>query len=299
MTVPPADTKDFVQDLARRTKKFQAEKKVAGKPKSFGVYYGEFSNPISADQQRLLQQYDAIILDPLKSGAKQALSSVEFPPKYVIGRVDVGALTTGLPESDRVPKVKIILETVLNSMSPTAENSVYNGVLLANWDQSITPGICNEIINFLVGLNLNVYNEICAPRFMDKINSTVKIELLSGVIFMNAAILPNGERRDYFNMICMKPALEIVMAQSCLRDSFAVLMCELVEDDSFPTNAVIKRTFKWCSFYGAVPWIGTRAALTDASKNAPIKKPDGAFEWLKQENVMEIHETWRLNSKVR
>jgi hypothetical protein len=245
----------------------------------------------------LLQQYDAIILDPTKGPVGQVLASVEFPPRYVIGRIDVGALTTGLSEADRVPKVKAILDMVLSTMAPINQESAYNGVMLANWDSSITPGICNEIVNFLLGLNLNVYNEIVAPRFMDKVNSAMKIELLSGVIFMNAAILPNGERRDYFNMICMKPALEIVMAQSCLRDSFAVLMCELV--DEFPTNAVIKRTFKWCSFYGAVAWIGTREALIDADKNVPVKKPDGAFEWLKQENVMEIHETWRMNSKVQ
>ena len=295
MTVPPADTKDFIQDLAKKTKKFQVEKKLAGKPKSFGVYYGAFSNPVTPDQERVLQQWDAIILDPMKIGIREALATVEFPPKYIIGRIDIGALTTGLPESERIAKVKIILEAIISTMSPVDEKSPFNGVLLANWDTSITPGICNEIIQFLVGLNLNVYNEIVAPRFMDKVNAALKIELLSGVIFMNGAIMPNGERRDYFNMICMKPALEIVMAQSCLRD-FAVLMCELVDEE--PTNAVVKRTFKWCSFYGAVAWIGTRAALEDAERNVPVKQPEGAFEWLKQETVMEIHETWRMNSKV-
>jgi hypothetical protein len=293
MTVPPADTKDYIQQLTQTTKQFHSTRKVAGKPESFGVYYGEFTNPVTIDQQRILTQWHTIVVDPLQQGVFQALSTSSST--YIIGRIDIGLLTTGLAETDRVAKVKIITDTILNSMGPQNNSTPFNGVLLANWDTSLTPGICNEIIGFLHSLNLNVYNEIISPRFMDSINSALKTELLAGVVFINGAIIPNGERRDYFNMLSMKNALEIVTAQSCLRE-FAVLMCEIY--DTRPANAVVKRSFKWSSFYGAVSWIGSRDALKDAEMNTFVQQPDGAFEGLKREDVIDIHEIWRNNSKV-
>lgn len=238
-------------------------------------------------------------MDPLQQGVFDALSSLSAKPTYVIGRIDFAALTTGIPDNDRVGKVKIITDKIIAHMGPSSDSKTtpFNGVLIANWDSTITPGICNEIIGFLSGLNLNVYTEICAPRFMDKVNSAVKIESLSGVVFINGSIMPNGERRDFFNLLSMKPALETANGQSCLRE-FAVLMCEIVEDEYTPTNAVIKRSFTWCNFYGAIAWIGRRAALKDPKENFFVQNPDGAFEFLKREPVMEVHETWRFNSKV-
>ena len=73
-------------------------------------------------------------------------------------------------------------------------------------------------------------------------------------------------------------------------------MCEVY--DTPPANAVVKRSFKWSSFYGAVSWIGSREALTHAEENTFVQQPDGAFEWLKREDVIDIHEIWRNNSKV-
>ena len=135
-------------------------------------------------------------------------------------------------ETERVKKVEAITNIVIKTMAPTREGlSVYNGVVIANWDQAITPGICNEIIGFLNGLNLNVYNEIAAPRFMDSHNSNIDVNQLAGMVFLNGSILTNGNRRDYFDLLPMKPALEIVTAQSCLRE-FAVVMYEVVEDDA-------------------------------------------------------------------
>jgi hypothetical protein len=237
-------------------------------------------------------------LDPTQSGVYNALSTLQQLPTYVIGRIDFGAIAGRCPEDDRLGKVKSIISTIMKYMKPEdPKTTPWNGVLIANWDDIITPGICNEIITFLSGLNLNVYIEICAPRFMDEINSTIKAELLSGVVFINGSILPNGERRDFFNLLGMKRALEIVAAQSCLRE-FAVLMCEIIHDACTPTNAVIKRGFSWCDYYGGIVWIGHQVALTDASKNFFIQKPDGAYDWLKREAVIDVQEVWRLNKKV-
>jgi hypothetical protein len=75
-------------------------------------------------------------------------------------------------------------------------------------------------------------------------------------------------------------------------------MCELVDDNAKLTNAVVKRSFTWCSYYGAIAWIGRKSALTEASLNISVRSPDGGFDWMKREKVVDIHDTWRLNSKV-
>ena len=132
---------------------------------------------------------------------------------------------------------------------------------------------------------------------MDKLNSAIEIDSLSGVLFINATIMPDGDRRDFFNLLSMKTALETVAGQSCLRE-FAFLTCEIVDDEYALTNAILERSFKWCKFYGATSWIGPRAALINASQNFPVQQPNGAFEWLKREAVINIHEIWRFNSKA-
>jgi len=65
-----------------------------------------------------------------------------------------------------------------------------------------------------------------------------------------------------------------------------------------PSNAVLKRTYTWCSFYSALPWIGSNSALFDASINVVKFQPLSAFDWLKEHRVMELHDLWRNNRTV-
>jgi hypothetical protein len=262
------------------------------------VYYGSICAPPSDDEVRVLTQWDMLIVDPLQLGILEGLSGLTNRPRFVVGRIDIADLTAGTGDADRVKRVELVIAAIIKYMGPTAESPVYNGVLIANWDQKITPGIYNELTAFLNDLNLNVYNEITAPRFMDSINSNINVDNLAGMVFVNASIMPNGDRRDYFDLLPMKRALEIVTARSCIRE-FAVLMCEIVNDDARLTNAVVKRCFSWCSYYGAVNWIGPKAALKDPRVNCGVSCPASGFEWLKLDKVMDIHEIWRLNSKVR
>jgi len=229
----------------------------------------------------------------------EALSSCVEKPTYIVERIDIAAITTGISGDDRFGKVKAITSKLIASMGPAADGTPtpFNGILIANWDSTISPGICNEIIGFLNGLNLNVYNEVCAPRFQDSLNSAVKIDSLAEFVFINGSIMPNGERRDFFNLLSMTPGIEAASGQACIRE-FAVLMCEIVDDDCWPSNAVIKRSFTWMNYYGAIAWIGRRAALTDTSQNAFVGQPDGAFEFPKRERVIGVHDHWRMNTKV-
>jgi hypothetical protein len=235
-------------------------------------------------------------LDPSQAGVHSALSTLSERPRHVIGRFSFAALTEGIADDDRVEKIRRITDAV-ERMGPSSEGSVFNGVLIADWDSTITPGICNEIIAFLNSLNLHVFLEVAGPRFLDKVTSAIQCTALAGTVFMNGSLLPDGERRDYFDLIPMRRALETMTGQSILRD-FPIFFCEILENDKTPTTATLKRTWKWNKYYGAIAWIGSRDALTDASKNIPVGEPDGGFDWLKRDDVVEVQEAWRFNTKV-
>ena len=236
-----------------------------------------------------------LVVDPFQPGVTDGLLSLEKTPTFVIGRVDVATMLIGTTETDKISRSKVIVDMILNDIH-TVE-SPYNGVLLANWDDSIPTETLNELITCLNVLNLNVYNEITGPRWMDSQNSSIAIDQLAGVVFVNGATTRTGERRDYFQLIPMKKALEAATGQSCLRE-FAIGMCDIVDDDAILPNAVVKRSFTWCGYYGAIPWVGRTAALTDPTKNHAVICPDGAFDWLKRDKVVDIHEAWRLNFRV-
>jgi hypothetical protein len=268
--------------------------RVVGKPKSFGVYLGRVSKPMTEDESRVLQEWDMLVVDPFQPGVSDSLASVPSPPRFLLARLDIGKILEGVVD-EKLVKIKAILKE-LQRLRPSEGSTTYNGVLVANWDLSLSPETTNELISFLNSLNLNVYVEIISPRYLDKSNP-ISFSLLAGVIFVNGSILPNGSRRDYMQLLPMKPALEAATGQSCLRD-FAILMYEPVDDDAELSNAVVKRTFTWCSYYGAIPWVGRVSEVTDAKKNRPMECPDGAFDWIKKDKVVAIHEIWRTNSKV-
>src|SRR5437762_2619546 len=118
MIIPPADTKEYIQQLGRKTKKFFSERKVAGKPQSLGIYLGGFSVPVTPDQHRVLTQSHTLILDPFQPGVFQALTSLSQRPTYVVARIDVAALAAGVLHSDRIAKVKLITDVIAKHIGP-------------------------------------------------------------------------------------------------------------------------------------------------------------------------------------
>jgi hypothetical protein len=252
------------------------------------VYYGSLAKPPSADEARVLQQWDMIVTNPFQPGVTEGLLVTR--PTYSIGRIEIGGLVKGI--SDRVGKVRCVIDNVVKNMRPINGISIYNGLLIADWEEAISLDICNELITFFSGLNLNVFVEITAPKYT--VPATTE---LSGMVFVNGSVMPNGERRDYFELLPMRKALDSATGQACLRE-FTILMCDIVEDEAVISNAVVRRSFTWCGYYGAIPWIGKRSTLTDASRNFLVESPDSAFAFLKKDLIVDVHSTWRLNSTV-
>lgn len=237
-----------------------------------------------------------LIVDPSQHGVTAALSSLNDPPTFVVGRIDLKAAISELSRPNDVEKIKAIVNVVIELMGPRENIVAYNGILITNWEGIVEDKIFSELIKFLDSLSLNVYMEVAPPMFIS--TASFPVSHLAGIVFVNGSIMSNGERRDYPNFIGMKKALDIATKESFFRD-FTIMMCEIIDDDAALTNAVLTRSFKWCAYLGALVWIGRHSALSDASKWAPVPSPDSAFSWLKNDRVVEVHDKWRLNCKAK
>lgn len=179
--------------------------------------------------------------------------------------------------------------------------SPFTGVLMANWQTHFPPVIFNELIKYMEGLGLAVYLEISPPAFLAQRECRgINMENVRGIICRNGTILPNGKRRNFFQMADMRPALRALAAQSWTNGS-VVMMWDTVDDDVDLEHAVVKRSFTWCKFSSAISYIGPRAALTDAEIAATkvvSEEPLGALMWLKGDDAMRSQELWRSNDNV-
>jgi hypothetical protein len=263
-------------------------RKARSKPTSFGVYLGSFDSPHTKAQTRLLAQWDLIILDPLKQGARDA--AAETRERDVVGRVDLGR---AVEKSD---SEAVSVDKAVNLIASTFKDTAFSGVLLAGWEGRFNLFVFKELTEFLTSVGLDVYLETSPPDFLAD-GKFLRMKSVAGVVVRNCTIMPNGEKRDYFQMEKMQKTVKAFVAESCLRD-FVVMAWETVDDNAYLANAVIKRSMQWTNFYSAISWIGSNSALTDASINVPVSEPLGAFEWLKENKVMKIHDTWRANSKI-
>ena len=280
------------------------EKSDKPKSKSLGVYLGHFDDSISANQAQLLSERDAIILNPLERNVVAALAQRpdnKRNPQSIIGRLDIGKILhvpvgTRQPEELLISAIDQLMTIVLTRFQDQeGRSNGFTGVLLAGWEATSTKvlhGLSDTLSNF----DLEVYLETSAPDFLHDAN-VLNSGAITGLVIRNGLVLENGERRDCFGLEALRTTLKAFVSQACLRD-FTVLIWDTLGDDVVPSNAVLKRTFSWCSFYSAVPWIGPQSALFDASVDVVPFEPLGAFDWLKEPRVMELHDLWKSKRAV-
>lgn len=234
-----------------------------------------------------------------------AITYQECSAAHIIGRLDVKDLTKIEQHKGNVEItycLGAISQTILSSFRARGESHTkFTGVLLANWTSHISPIICNELVKYINKLGLDVFLEIGPPHFLsDAQVRELDMELIRGIVVRNGTILPDGQRRNYFEMNEMRPALRAMAAQGCVRDA-SIIMWEVLDDSAEVVHAVVKRSYDWCRFKSAISWIGPNAALTDAEiayTKTIDGEPMGAMMWLKEDDTMKLHETWRLNDKV-
>ncbi|KAJ5119712.1 hypothetical protein N7448_010381 [Penicillium atrosanguineum] len=259
------------------------------KPKSFGVYLGSFESPEKplTSTQRLLKQWDLLIVDPLQNGVADA---IRHTGSQVLGRIDLARVAS--PKETALSIIESIETTLANNFNHTA----FSGILFANWEDLATPSIQAKLFEAVSRLGLVVYVETGSPDFL-KNRKALQNSAISGLVVRNASIMPTGEKRDYFQMASMQSTIKAFVSESCMRD-FAVLTWETVNNDVVLSNAIVRRSLSWCNFYSAISWVGTEASLFNTDVNIPTPEPLPAFGWLKDADVMKSHDSWRSNLQI-
>ncbi|KAF7511371.1 hypothetical protein GJ744_004560 [Endocarpon pusillum] len=285
--VPPRIA-SHLEGLAQYSPRLVSTQPTSKKPSSFGVYLGSFSIPPTKAESRMLSQWELLILDPFQVGAVDAAADARGG--QVLGRLDLSRI---LATDD---DVKVCLDKIFNVLVRTFKGTAFGGVLFAEWEGRFIPAVLRQLLILVNSLGLRIYLETSAPDFLQD-GTVLQNEAVAGLVIKNASIMPNGEKRDYFEMTNLQKTVKAFVSESCLRD-FVVMAWETIDDQAALANSVVKRSVQWCSFYSAITWIGPKAALTDAALNVPVVEPFGAFEWLKDDRVMKLHDVWRGNPAV-
>ncbi|CAG8894370.1 unnamed protein product [Penicillium nalgiovense] len=284
----PSSVSKSLAKLANRELNLIDRRPRQGKPVSFGVYLGSFENPPTASQERLLQEWDILVVDPFQTGVAKAISRHER--SQVIGRVDFGRFLP--PKASALTVIEKIEELLASGFHDTA----FSGVLLANWEDVLRPTARRKLLETISSLGLAVYLESEPPHFL-KDRKAVQSDAVAGLVIRNASIMPQGEKRDYFQLTELQATIKAFVSESCMRD-FVVMAWETVDDNVTVSNAIVRRSIQWCGFYSATTWIGPEAALRDADLNVTTLEPFPAFGWLKEAEIMKTHDTWRANLNI-
>ncbi|PYI19709.1 glycosyl transferase [Aspergillus violaceofuscus CBS 115571] len=257
------------------------------KPSSVGVYLGSFTSPLTETYRQLLERWDLIIVDPLKPGVASGLAQV--PGKHFVGRLDLTLLLSQETTSTAIEKIG-------NVLAGSFRESVFSGVLLANWEDKFTSTVLARLCETINNLGLAVYLETAPPKFLQD-RDVLQTTAISGLVIKNASILPDGQKRDYFQLEKLHPTIKAFVSEACMRD-FLVIAWETIDDTASLSNAVIQRSMQWCNFYSAIPWIGRASALENAALNVKIMEPLSSFGWLKDAEIMKAHDRWRTNLNI-
>jgi hypothetical protein len=286
--------------FGRSTISFSALGRVLSKPTSFGVYLGIVHYPPTEIETQLLNQYDLIVLDPSQAGVLDALADSEHAlSPHVAGRLDIYQLLTSesiSSENEMIRSLDRILAAIDNLFQHPGAQRAFTGLLLTGWHNLLPVPMLNALAKYLSELGLDVYLEIVPPHFLEG-SRMPDLRYFSGIIIKNGTILPNGEVRDYFQMEKMRTTTKAFIAQSCLRP-FTVMIWDTVNDRAELSHAVVKRTYNWSGYHGALVWVGPEASITNAESNVPVLEPLAAFHWLKDAKVMKIHEEYRASRHV-
>jgi glycosyltransferase involved in cell wall biosynthesis len=189
-----------------------------------------------------------------------------------------------------------IIECIITAIWDVFQGTKFTGILLAQAQALSNRQLLKELIFAITYLGLEVYLEFSPPDFLQD-QKLLQDHHISGVVIRNATILPSGEKRDYFQQEPLKKTVKAFVGEACLRD-FVVATWETHKNDTSPSNAVVRRALQWCNFYSVIPWIGSERALMDADINTKVVEPLSAFSWLKEPEMMLVHETWKSNAKI-
>ncbi|KAI9049445.1 hypothetical protein LZ554_006477 [Drepanopeziza brunnea f. sp. 'monogermtubi'] len=301
--VVPGAVARYLDRLSSNGKRLALQTKAGEKPKSFGVFLGSFANPPTVSQTKLLSKWDVVVLDPLQEGVLNALSTMHATSKHKLGRIDLRALaeSSASSSSEEVIRVLSSLSELLAAQFQSQTHMPFTGVLLAGFRAHLQPVVLNKTATYVRSLGLDLWLEIDTSPLECLTQSEcrdIQMDLVRGLVYRNGTIRRDGDRQNYFHMDGMRTAMRAIAAQ---RSRSLTMMWETLDDGVKPQYAVVQRSFIWSEFNSALCWIGSAGSLTNADTAAihtVDSKPLGSLMWLKDENVMKVHNFWRANDQV-
>ncbi|EFX04881.1 glycosyl group 1 family protein [Grosmannia clavigera kw1407] len=304
----------YIENLRRSTKRRSSVTRREKRDddtevKSFGAFLGSFAQPPTAAQQRLLSQWDILVVDPTQMGVVPALASCQPTSAHVLARLDLDALMalhsggeTAADGDDGLACLTVFTSAIETHVQHAAvQGASFTGVLLAGFASHLHPAIVNDLARYLKDLGFDLWLELSYPDYLDEDYAPmINLHLLKGLVYRNGTMRPDGDRQNYFQMTAMRAVMRAMAAQRVSHNP-ALVMWEVVDDGMELHHAVITRTFNWCLYYCAVNWIGHKRSLTDAefaATDAIPTKPLGALMWLKNDKNMSAHNVWRGNDQM-
>ena len=296
----PRSVQERIHLLSKSATIIRTKQSLPSKPSSFGVYLGSLNTPVTEEEQQILSQWEAVILDHCEPGVLHAVNDESLPlGPHIIARLDLLQVLSFMAidnEVDMLRAVYLVSKTIRQALRQPNQRRYFTGVLVAGWRERVSTPLLNGIAKLCSAHRLDVFIEIGPPDYLDKVEK-LNLNLFAGVVVRNGTILQNGEHRDFFAMDKMKTTTKAFVSQSCLRP-FTTMMWDTVNDDVDLSHAVARRAHMWCGYHGAIPYIARQAALTDISQVRSCEEPLAAFQWLKDRKVMGIHEKFRTTRVV-
>jgi hypothetical protein len=258
------------------------------------------SNPVTEEEVQILSQWDAVVLDYCEPGVLDAVNddSILLGP-HIIARLDllqILSFKAANTEIDLSRVVYVISKIIRQTLRQPNQRRYFTGVLVAGWRERVSTPLLNGLAKLLSAYGLDVYLEVGPPNFIDGVEK-LDIGLFSGVVVRNGTIMPDGERRDYFEMDKMKTTTKAFVSQACQRP-FITMMWDTINDEADLSHAVVRRAHMWCSYHGAIPYFTRLRALTNIYEIRSCEEPLAAFQWLKTRRVMNVHDKYRNTRTV-
>ncbi|KAJ4366246.1 hypothetical protein N0V83_007882 [Neocucurbitaria cava] len=291
----PRSVQERIHLLSNSSNVIRIRQNLPAKPASFGVYLGLLNNPVTEEEAQILSQWEAVVLDYCEPGVLEAVSDDSIPlGPHIIARLDLLQIIKFAAmdnELDMARTVYIISWIIQQTLRRPDQRRYFTGVLVAGWRERMSAPLLNGLAKLMTAYGLEVYLEVGPPNFLDGVEK-LDIKLFSGIIVRNGTIMPNGERRDFFDMDKMKTTTKAFVSQACQRP-FITMMWDTINDDAALSHAVVRRAHMWCNYHGAVPYFTRQRALTNVHDVRSCEEPLAAFQWLKNKRVMSVHETYR------
>ncbi|KAJ6262524.1 hypothetical protein Dda_3335 [Drechslerella dactyloides] len=282
---PRSPTSLFIKHYlaSRRTQVLtKKRKKFPDQISTFGTYMGRDINDLWG------RGFELLILDEevIATLRRPRLSSIpeeaggEAPKSVKAILCYIGKPFLGQNTSDE-QKLGAVVDAVHRLLrSPDAYGLVMPADILPN-------PMLNELLHHCGHLSIPVFIQ-SMPPFTDVVG--LDMTQMAGVIFENACIHPDGERRDFFQAYHLRHGLGRCARQRETRPQFFIGFHDGWQIR--PRAATVRRAFKLAKFFGATLQVTPASSQSQIDEFYPAERCLSGFEWLKRDDVIQLHKDW-------